>query len=97
MVHSYRVGRQYERENLSLSPYGARRPLDLARLWGGERQYFHPGIFPNVCTSDWSQCAHYTQMIWPTTTNLGCGFYSGLRYDALVCRYSLPGNRDGSR
>jgi hypothetical protein len=96
MQHTSRVGRQFERENLSLSPRGVTRPLDMARLWARERQYFRPGIFPNVCTGDWSQCAHYTQMIWPTTTNLGCGFYSGRRYDALVCRYSPPGNRDGS-
>jgi hypothetical protein len=96
MRHASRVGRQYERENLSLSPRGVTRPLDMARLWARERQYFRPGIFPNVCSGDWSQCGHYTQMIWPTTTDLGCGFYSGLRYDALVCRYSPPGNRDGS-
>jgi len=95
LVHSSRVGRQYERENLSLSPRGSRRPLDLARLWIGERRYFTPGIYPNVCLGGWAQCAHFTQIIWPTTTDVGCGFASGLRYDALVCRYSPPGNRDG--
>jgi hypothetical protein len=96
MVHSPRQGRETERENLALSPRGVTVPLELVRIWGNERRYFRPGIFPNVCSGDWSQCAHYTQMIWPTTTDVGCGFYSGRRYDALVCRYSPPGNRDGS-
>ena len=77
LVHSSRQGREQERENIALTPHRVTRPLDLARMWGNERQYFHPGIFPNVCSGDWSQCAHYTQMIWPTTTDIGCGFYSG--------------------
>jgi hypothetical protein len=96
MVHSPRQGRELERENLALSPRGVTVPLELVRVWGNERRFFRPGIFPNVCSGEWSQCAHYTQMIWPTTTDIGCGFYSGRRYDALVCRYSPPGNRDGS-
>ncbi|MEO7654234.1 MAG: CAP domain-containing protein, partial [Sphingomicrobium sp.] len=45
-------------------------------------------------TGDWSQCGHYTQMVWPTTTDIGCGYARG-RFDALVCRYSPPGNKDG--
>jgi hypothetical protein len=95
LLHSSRANRRFERENLALSPRGTSRPLTLVRLWAGERRYFYPGVYPNVCQGGWSRCAHYTQMIWPTTTDVGCGFASGLRYDALVCRYSPPGNRDG--
>ena len=61
-----------------------------------EKRYFHPGTFPNVCSSgDWSQCAHYSQMIWPTTTDVGCGVASGVQWDFFVCRYSPGGNKDG--
>jgi hypothetical protein len=34
-------------------------------------------------------------MIWPTTTDLGCGDAQGGGFDWLVCRYSPGGNKDG--
>ncbi|KRA82934.1 CAP domain-containing protein [Altererythrobacter sp. Root672] len=92
--HSSRVGRENERENLVAGPRAGNTPLGLARVWLDERRDFRVGIFPDVCAGDWSKCAHYTQMIWSTTTDLGCGFASKA-YDVLVCRYSPPGNRDG--
>jgi hypothetical protein len=96
LLHSPRTGRENERENLSLSPHGANSIQTMLDGWGMERRYFMPGIFPNVSTTgDWMRVAHYTQIVWPTTTQIGCGFYSGSRYDALVCRYSPPGNTDG--
>ena len=83
-----------QRENISLSPRGANSPLKMAKIWGDEKKHFRPGVFPNVCTGDWSTCAHYTQMVWSTTTEVGCAFAQGQRFDALVCRYSPPGNQD---
>ena len=35
------------------------------------------------------------QMIWPTTTHVGCALASNARSDYLVCRYSPAGNIDG--
>jgi len=63
--------------------------------WLKESTKFHAGTFPDVCDGDWSQCAHYTQMIWPTTTNVGCGLAPGGGFNWLVCRYSPGGNKDG--
>lgn len=83
-----------QRENISLSPHGANSPMKMAKVWGGEKKLFRPGMFPNVCAGDWSTCAHYTQMVWSTTTEVGCAFVEGQRFDALVCRYSPPGNQD---
>lgn len=95
LQHSPRAGRERERENLVISQHGANSIERMLRTWFDEGRYYRAGIFPNVCTGDWEQCAHFTQMVWSTTTDIGCGFYAGPRYDALVCRYTPPGNIDG--
>ena len=94
--HSSRVGRENERENLVVGPRSRATPAQLAQVWVGQGRLFRAGIFPNVCVGGLSTCGHFTQMIWPTTTDVGCGFVRG-RFEALVCRYSPPGNRDGMR
>jgi hypothetical protein len=72
-------------------------PQQMMGLWLGERRNLMPGIFPNVSrTGDWGDIAHYTQMVWPTTTNLGCAIQPGGAFDWVICRYSPPGNRDGT-
>jgi hypothetical protein len=61
-----------------------------------EARHFRPGIFPNVSrTGDWSQVAHYTQIVWPTTTEVGCALASSATTDYFVCRYAPTGNKDG--
>jgi hypothetical protein len=64
--------------------------------WSSEARYFMPGQFPAVSRSgNWADVGHYTQMIWPTTTHVGCALASNARSDYLVCRYSPAGNIDG--
>ena len=92
--HASRVGRENERENIVVGPRSGVSPVDLVQIWVREGRLFRPGTYPGVCAGDWSKCSHFTQMIWPTTTDLGCGYVRG-RFDALVCRYSPPGNKDG--
>ena len=61
-----------------------------------EARHFRPGAFPdNSRTGDWSHVAHYTQIVWPTTTNVGCALASSATTDYFVCRYSPTGNKDG--
>ena len=51
----------------------------------GEKSDFVPGPFPDVSLSgDWQFIAHYSQMLWPGTTDLGCGVASGSGFDWLV-------------
>ena len=75
---------------------GAYSPAAMVQSWAGERRFFRPGIFPNVSTTgNWADVAHYTQMIWASTTMVGCAVQRSSRQDVLVCRYSPSGNRDG--
>ncbi|MEO6582268.1 MAG: CAP domain-containing protein [Sphingomicrobium sp.] len=61
-----------------------------------EARNFRPGVFPNNSrTRQWNDVAHFTQIVWPTTTAVGCALASGATTDFFVCRYSPTGNKDG--
>ena len=61
-----------------------------------EAQHFRPGAFPdNSRTGNWHDVAHYTQIVWPATTAVGCAVASSPTTDYFVCRYSPTGNKDG--
>ena len=61
-----------------------------------EARYFRSGAFPDVSrTGNWYDVAHYTQIVWPTTTEVGCAVASSAATDYFVCRYAPTGNKDG--
>lgn len=97
LVHSPREGRPGERENLVMAWHGTLSPEEMVDLWSREKHMLQPGSirFPAVSrTGEWEDVAHYTQMVWPTTTRVGCAIYAA-DWDYLICRYSPPGNLDG--
>ena len=95
LVHSPRQSRPGQRENLAMAPRGSRSAEQLVDLWSREKLLLTPGLFPAVSrTGAWEDVAHYTQMVWPTTTRVGCAVFSADN-DYLICRYSPPGNIDG--
>ena len=60
--------------------------------WSSERRDFVPGVFPAVSRAgSWEKVGHYTQMVWPTTTRVGCAIASNAANDYLDCRYSPGG------
>lgn len=80
-------------ENLWAGTPGAFSPEHMIARWAAEKQIFKPGVFPdNSKTGDWEQVGHYTQMVWRTTTAVGCALAAGPRADVLVCRYAPAGN-----
>jgi hypothetical protein len=95
LVHSPRESRPGERENLAMAFHGTMSAEQMVDLWTREKQLLQPGIFPAVSrTGQWEDVAHFTQMVWPTTTRVGCAIVSA-EWDYLICRYSPPGNIDG--
>lgn len=80
-------------ENLA---WGYNYPLtgnpSLVQSWINEKSSYTPGTpfsWPNTY-------GHYTQMVWQTTTQIGCGLaqqqVGANVWDILVCRYSPSGN-----
>ena len=96
--HSPRASRPGQRENLWRGARGRYSPEQMVGSWIEEKAWFRPGAFPNVSsTGNWLDVSHYTQMIWRSTTDVGCAVYPSGRWDFLICRYSPPGNVDGRR
>jgi hypothetical protein len=96
--HSNRQARRGIGENLWMGTRGAFSVEAMIGGWASEKRYFVPGVFPNNSrTGNWEDVGHYTQMIWPTTTRVGCAIASTARVDYLVCRYASAGNMDGRR
>lgn len=98
LEHSPRAARPGQGENLWMGTRGAYSPAQMIASWTSEKSRFRPGIFPAVSrTGNWADAGHYSQMIWPATTQLGCGMARSAGHDFLVCRYAPAGNIDGRR
>jgi hypothetical protein len=94
--HSDRTQRRGTGENLWMGTHGAYSIEAMVGGWTSEKGWFRAGTFPNVSrTGNWEDVGHYTQMIWPTTTRVGCALATTPRTDYLVCRYAGAGNVDG--
>ena len=95
MRHSGRAGHG---ENLWVGTRGAYSYGEMAQLWVDEKRYFVNRPTPNFSTTgNFADVGHYTQIIWPDTTQLGCAIASDRGFDYLVCRYTAPGNVMGQR
>ena len=68
----------------------------MSLSWIGEkRNYVHAPSPDNSGTGNSGDVSHYTQVIWSTTTEIGCGLASSATHDYFACRYSPPGNIPG--
>lgn len=77
-------------ENLAMATSGYRTAGQMVQDWYNEiGQYnFGAGQYSD-------QTGHFTQVVWRSSTKLGCGIASCNGNDLLVCNYAVPGNIQG--
>ena len=83
-----------EGENLFAGTRGAYDVERMIGFWADEKRLL--AHLPRW-SDDLAAVGHYTQMVWRTTTHVGCAVARGAREDYFVCRYTPPGNVDGEQ
>ena len=87
-----------EGENLWAGTRGHYSPERMVGLWIEEKKYYRPGPYPhNSKTGKVADVGHYTQLMWRSTSHVGCAVAQNDRMEFLVCRYSEGGNVVGER
>ena len=89
--HDFYVG-----ENIYASS-GTATGAGAVSAWAGEAVNYHYDT--NTCDTN-QVCGHYTQVVWRTTTKLGCALHNcaGLKYPStIVCDYGPGGNVNNAR
>ena len=70
-------------------------------MWYNEEKLYN---YDNPGATDFEKIGHFTQLVWASTTTVGCGKatcskgspFSGGTWQYVVCRYSPAGNVIGS-
>jgi len=71
-------------------------PVQVVDSWAAERSDYD---YKNNRCETGKMCGHYTQVVWRTTTLVGCGaaVCEDTQEQVWVCRYQAPGNWLGER
>lgn len=99
LQHASMAGRaQPQGENLWMGTRGMFSYAEMMDGFLGERSDYVAGPLPDISrTGNWTDTGHYSQIIWRTTTAVGCAIASSKDFDFLVCRYDPAGNIWGKR
>jgi pathogenesis-related protein 1 len=91
LVHATGTG---QGENIWAGGANYYSTADMVNSWASEKNNWNGDA--KTCASG-KVCGHYTQMVWRTTTDVGCATAIGNqgKFEFLVCRYSPPGNYNG--
>jgi hypothetical protein len=98
-------------ENIAATaPPGSQTATEVVGLWASEAPFYD--LATNACDAanpdnEPGTCGHYTQLVWRSTTVVGCGVRTCAthspfgadfpEWDYWVCDYSPPGNYAGQR
>lgn len=96
-------GRPNQGQNLFAAGGFIPKPSDAINNWASEVSYYNYNT--NTCASG-KKCGHYTQIVWSTTTMLGCAMTHCFTNSPdsgkgdwyfVVCNYKPPGNYVGRK
>lgn len=98
LKHADRKTRNRTGENLWMGTAG-RWPVErMVGMFIDERRYYRHASFPNISkTGNWADTAHYSQIVWRDTKEVGCAVVTARGNDVLVCRYWPAGNIYGQK
>jgi hypothetical protein len=71
---------------------GTVTPAEVVQTWIAEKGDYDPDS--NTCAG---VCTHYTQVVWRTTREVGCGMAFDGERQVWVCEYDPAGNVAGHR
>jgi hypothetical protein len=80
-------------ENLWMGSRGAYSLQSMLQGWSEEKKLL---ARMDSWEDDHGAVGHYTQMVWHSTTRIGCAVTSNRSDEFLTCRYMRPGNVLGS-
>lgn len=80
-------------ENIFMGTRGYYDVGDAVQSWESEKKHYKG----TVTASNYMKVGHYTQMVWKTTTHVGCGIAECDDYIIVVCNYNPPGNILGQK
>jgi hypothetical protein len=93
MRHASQQERGNAGENLWMGSVGYYGPERMIGAFVDEKRHYRHAAFPNVSrTGKWQDVGHYTQVVWRTTSEVGCAVARGAKDDFLVCRYWPAGD-----
>ena len=98
LEHADQTRRNGTGENLWMGSAGQWDILTGLNMMIDEKRHYRHGNFPEISrTGKWADVAHYTQIVWRDTKEVGCSVVNDRGWDVLVCRYWPAGNVWGQK